>query len=67
MKIAVDFGTTNTVVARWGEGEKSAGESAELLTIPNLTIPPEATRPYHCQLLPGEGVITLQLIGVLPE
>jgi molecular chaperone DnaK (HSP70) len=41
MKIAIDFGTTNTVVARWNDD----GESAELLTIPNLSIPPEETRP----------------------
>jgi molecular chaperone DnaK (HSP70) len=41
MKIAIDFGTTNTVIARWDESQ----ESAELLTIPHLSIPPETTRP----------------------
>lgn len=71
MKIAIDFGTTNTVVARWNE----AGSSAELLPLPRLSIPPENNRPplipsllyIHdgrtSQLSTGQAVVDENLLG----
>ena len=41
MKLAFDFGTTNSVVARWDE----ARAGAEILSLPDLSLPPETALP----------------------
>lgn len=40
-KIAVDFGTTNTVVAVW----RDAADAAETIRLPGLSAPPTASQP----------------------
>ncbi len=45
MKIAIDFGTTNTVIASWEKANNLVGSIAGLVTIPQFSIPAENDRP----------------------
>lgn len=45
-KLAIDFGTTNTVVARWDVG----GDDADVITVPDIT---DETLPEHPPVVPS--------------
>lgn len=75
MKIAIDFGTTNTVIASWEKANNLVGSIAGLVTIPQLSIPAEDDRPplipsllyVHDGALPdistGQEVVVNNLLG----
>ncbi|MEO0563227.1 MAG: Hsp70 family protein [Chloroflexota bacterium] len=50
-KLAIDFGTTNSVIARWDE----SSEKAEIVVIPGLT---DSTLPDHPAVVPSLVYVT---------
>jgi molecular chaperone DnaK (HSP70) len=75
MKIAIDFGTTNTVIAHWAKANNLVGSTAGILAVPQLSIPDTDGRPplipsllyihdgQSAQIATGQEVIEQDLLG----